>query len=210
VIEQVVLVDENDREIGVEDKLRAHVAPRLHRAISVLVCNPRGDLLMQQRAKQKYHSPGLWSNTCCGHPRPGEPTSDAARRRLIEEMGFACDLRPTCVLTYRVDVGAGLFEHEVNHVFVGVFDGTPDPEPSEVSQWKWVDSTTIQQIRHDNPSGLTPWFEVILNGFGQWLAAGVESLPAEIAGAVRAWGQGTFDSGSRQSHTRMTRASADQ
>jgi isopentenyl-diphosphate delta-isomerase len=136
--ERVVLVDRNDRELGTEEKLRAHLLGVLHRAVSVFVFDRHDRLLLQRRATRKYHSAGKWSNTCCSHPRPGEAPLEAARRRLSEEMGFACDLRPAFSFTYRAELDRGLVEHELDHVFVGRFTGTPQPDASEVSGWGWM------------------------------------------------------------------------
>src|SRR5687768_17165134 len=117
--EQVILVDEWNREVGADEKLRAHESGALHRAFSVFVFDAAGRLLLQRRARSKYHSGGLWSNTACGHPRPGEGTDEAARRRLREEMGFECGLREAFVFTYRAELEGGLVEHEFDQVFVG-------------------------------------------------------------------------------------------
>jgi isopentenyl-diphosphate delta-isomerase len=136
--ERVILVDENDVERGTAEKLRAHAEGALHRAFSVIVFNRRGELLLQCRAGGKYHSAGLWTNTCCGHPRPGEDTLVAARRRLGEEMGIDCDLQPLFGLRYRADFANGLAENEYDHVFVGRYDGEPRPDPGEVQAWRWA------------------------------------------------------------------------
>lgn len=184
--EYVVLVDEHDLEVGTEEKMRAHVSPVLHRAVSVIVCNSEGAMLMQRRAAEKYHSPGLWSNTCCGHPRPGERAIDAARRRLFEEMGVECELYPACVLTYRLDLGSGLFEHELNHVFVGEFGGVPRPNPDEVSEWQWVESPALLQMRRDAPLMLTPWFGLVLDCLRRSRPTAA-SLPPGIRQAIASW-----------------------
>ena len=177
--EYVVLVDEDDREIGTEEKLQAHVSPALHRALSVIVCDSRGAILIQQRAAHKYHSPGLWSNTCCGHPRPRERAADAARRRLQEEMGVACELQPACAVTYRLNLGNGLFEHELTHVFVGEFEGSPRPDPSEVSEWKWADVPVLGEMRRTAADTLTPWFGLVLDDLIRW-APTAPSLPSGV------------------------------
>jgi isopentenyl-diphosphate delta-isomerase len=136
--EHVVLVDETDRPVGTERKLAAHVSGALHRAFSVFVFDGAGSLLLQRRARTKYHSGGFWANTCCGHPRPGESVHEAATRRLREEMGVGCELRSLTTFRYRADVGNGLVEHEYDHIFVGRFDGAPSPDPDEVEDWRWV------------------------------------------------------------------------
>jgi len=123
--ELVVLVDENDNEIGVEEKINAHRKGLLHRAFSIFVFNSKNELLLQKRAADKYHSGGLWSNTCCSHPRPGENLKDAAHRRLQEEMGFDCSLREVFSFLYKKSFDNGLTEHELDHVFFGKFDGIP-------------------------------------------------------------------------------------
>lgn len=185
-MEQVILVDEHDREIGYEEKLRAHTTPKLHRAFSIFVTNSRAQMLMQRRAADKYHSAGLWSNTCCGHPRPRETVSAAASRRLAEEMGFECPLLPACVLRYRVDVGAGLAEHELNHVFVGSFDGEPRINREEVVDWRWMEGGALHRMR-ETPAMLTPWFGVVLGDLVRWAASNESTLPHPISRALRSW-----------------------
>ena len=182
----VVLVDEEDRVVGTEEKLRAHLTSARHRAVSVVLCSPDGRMLMQQRSASKYHSPGLWSNTCCGHPRPGEPTADAARRRLAEEMGVACALLPASRLTYFVDVGGGLIEHELNHVFVGEFDGVPHPNIQEVAHWVWADRNRLRNLRRHRAELLTPWFEPVVSDLHRWAATAV-TLPRTIRDAILRW-----------------------
>lgn len=180
-MEQVILVDEDDRELGASEKLAAHAAGQLHRAFSIFVFNSAGQLLLQRRAKSKYHSGGLWSNTCCGHPRPAESTVAAARRRLREEMSFECELRPAFEFLYRAELANELIEHEYDHVFVGEFDGAFRPDVSEVEGWKW---TTPEELRRDvreRPEEYTYWLRVALETDG-W--ARVE------AAHVRATGHG--------------------
>jgi isopentenyl-diphosphate Delta-isomerase len=127
VRDEVVLVNDDDEVIGVAEKLAAHLSGDLHRAFSIFVFNSAAQLLLQKRAASKYHSKGLWSNTCCGHPRPGESIEEASRRRLYEEMGFECEVRQVFALTYFAELDGGLFEHEYDHVFVGQFDGARLP-----------------------------------------------------------------------------------
>ena len=160
--ELVVLVDEGDRELGTETKMHAHLAGKLHRAISVFVFNRAGEMLLQQRAASKYHSAGLWSNTCCSHPRPGELPESAAHRRLGEEMGFDCPLQRAFTFIYRRVLDNGLVEHEYDHVFVGRFDGILAPAPDEVADWKWVEVDEVVAGVSANPRRYSPWFGVAL------------------------------------------------
>jgi len=160
--ETVVLVDERDREVGQAPKLEAHANGALHRAFSVFVLNARGEVLLQRRADAKYHSGGLWTNTCCGHPRPGEDVADAARRRLREEMGFDCALEPAGTFLYRADVGAGLTEHELDHLFTGRHDADPSPDPAEASEWRWQLPDDALAEAEAHPERFTPWFPLAL------------------------------------------------
>lgn len=155
--EQVILVDADDNELGVEGKMAAHRSGRLHRAISVFVFDSGGRLLLQRRASGKYHSGGLWSNTCCSHPRPGEHQGAAARRRLGEEMGFDCTLEPAFSFTYRAELDNQLIEHEYDHVFFGRFDGEPTPHPEEVEDWKWMALDHLHGDITRNPSRYSAW-----------------------------------------------------
>ncbi len=159
-MEHVILVDDHDAEIGSAEKLAAHQdGGRLHRAFSIFVCNQRGELLLQRRAVGKYHFGGLWSNTCCGHPRPGEETGAAARRRLREEFGFEAELGEVASFIYEADHAAtGLTEHEYLHVFTGRFDGAPAPDPSEIEEWRWADRAVIERELATSPKAYTPWF----------------------------------------------------
>lgn len=158
--EQVVLVDTHDEEIGVAPKLAVHVDGRLHRAISVFVFNEAGELLLQRRAEGKYHSGGLWSNTCCSHPRPGEQPDQAARRRLMQEMGIAPDLEHAFAFIYRAEVHPDLIEHELDHVFIGRSGSDPAPDPSEVAEWRWASIDTIRSELASDAGRFTPWFPI--------------------------------------------------
>jgi isopentenyl-diphosphate Delta-isomerase len=164
--EQVILVDERNRELGADEKLRAHQSGALHRAFSVFVFDPGGRLLLQRRAREKYHSGGLWSNTACGHPRPGEGTAAAARRRLREEMGFECELREAFDFTYRAELDGGLVEHEYDLVFVGEFAGEPEPDASEVEAWRWVGMSDLRRDLRTSPARYTHWLKVAVEGEG--------------------------------------------
>lgn len=165
--ERVVLVDADDVEVGTLEKLRAHLDGALHRAFSVFVFDAEGRMLLQRRAAEKYHSGGLWSNTCCSHPRPGEAVDAAARRRLREEMGFECPLEEAFRFVYRADVGGGLTEHEYDYVFVGRFDGEPVPNPAEVEGWRWMDVDGVRREMERDPAAFTFWFRT---AFAQVLA----------------------------------------
>lgn len=158
--EHVILVDRDDVPLGTREKQDAHLDGALHRAFSVFVFDSAGRMMLQRRAASKYHSGGLWSNTCCSHPRPGEATAAAARRRLREEMGFDCVLEPAFSFVYRADVGGGLIEHEFDHVFLGGFDGAADPAPGEVDEWKWARPETLARQLRDEPERFTYWFRV--------------------------------------------------
>ena len=139
------------------EKIAAHREGLLHRAFSVLVFNSKGELLLQKRAEGKYHSPGLWSNTCCGHPRPGEDIGSAARRRLVEEMGLGCELEPAFTFRYEASMGNGLAESEMDHVFIGSTDDLPSPNADEVSDWRYVDRTSLEQGLSSYAARFTVW-----------------------------------------------------
>ena len=162
--ELVVLVDEEDRELGTGEKLTVHRAGRLHRAFSVFVVDGKWRLLLQRRARAKYHSAGLWSNTCCGHPRPAEPVAAAARRRLGEEMGFDCPLTPVFSFIYQAELGSGLTEHELDHVLIGWFEGAPRPDPDEVAEWRAVPVETAIAELVTAPGAYSAWFRPALHG----------------------------------------------
>jgi len=158
--EQVILVDEADRVIGSEEKLLAHRLGSLHRAVSVLVVDREGRWLLQQRAADKYHSGRLWSNACCGHPRPGETAVAAAARRLWEEMGIQCPLNLLSQVRYTADVCAGLTENEIAHVFLGRHEGDPVADPCEAMSWAWQDPAWIAEDMLQRPLKYTPWFRI--------------------------------------------------
>jgi isopentenyl-diphosphate Delta-isomerase len=173
--EMVVLVDPNDAPVGTQEKLAAHEQGQLHRAFSVFVFDKHGRMLLQRRASGKYHSAGLWSNTCCGHPRPGEDTAAGARRRLREEMGVDCTLKPAFTFLYRADVGGGLTEHEYDHVFTARCDETPLPDPSEVGEWRWIAPDELSAELEAHPERFTFWFrEVFGRALDHGIAASVE------------------------------------
>ena len=162
--ERVILVDERDRELGTVEKLRAHKEGSLHRAFSVFIFDRAGRLLLQRRARGKYHSGGLWSNTACGHPRPGEATREAARRRLREEMGLDCELREAFAFLYRAELGGALVEHEYDHVFVGVGETEPAPDPSEVEEWRWVSMGELRRALAEEPQRYSYWLKLAVEG----------------------------------------------
>lgn len=158
--ERVVLVDAHDVETGTMSKLLAHHEGLLHRAFSIFLFNSEGRLLLQRRAEGKYHSGGLWTNTCCGHPRPGESIAQAAKRRLKEELGIACELSPVFTFTYRADVGEGLIENEIDHVFFGHFNGPVLPEPSEVSDVRWMRMNDLADDLRTSVDSYTAWLSI--------------------------------------------------
>ncbi|TNE54512.1 MAG: isopentenyl-diphosphate Delta-isomerase [Bacteroidetes bacterium] len=174
--EQLILVDREDREIGTMPKMEAHRKGLLHRAFSVFVFNERDELLIHQRAKGKYHSPGLWTNTCCSHPRKSEGTKEAAKRRLMEEMGFECELKQGFSFIYRADLGNGLIEHELDHVFVGRWNGVPAPNAEEVAQVRWLKIPELLDEIQEEPERYTYWFREILGKYRNELLEELEKL----------------------------------
>lgn len=159
----VILVDKNDKEIGSEEKMKAHREGKLHRAFSVFVFNLKNELLLQKRAKAKYHTGGLWSNTCCSHPQPGEATEKAAHRRLKEEMGFDCELKEIFSFVYRVKFDNGLSEHEYDHVFIGKSGNKPIPNKDEADGFRWVSLEKLKEDIKKNPEYYTYWLRVSLD-----------------------------------------------
>lgn len=161
--ELVVLVDESGRDIGTAPKLEAHRSGALHRAVSVFLFDARGRLLLQRRADGKYHSAGLWSNTCCSHPRPEETPLNAARRRLRDELGVDAELSEAFSFSYFASLGNGLVEHELDHIFTGQFDGTPQPDPAEVSAYRWVTLADLKREMSETPDRFTAWLALVLS-----------------------------------------------
>lgn len=165
----VVLVDSQDRVTGVMDKMKAHRQALLHRAVSVFVINSRGEWLLQRRAKNKYHSAGLWTNTCCTHPFPHENYTQAALRRLREEMGIGCELKNAFHFIYRARLDAGLTEYELDHVFVGVTDDLPQADPEEVWEWKYISFDRLHEEVITGPERYTYWFRNIYDRVEKYL-----------------------------------------
>lgn len=163
--EHVILVDAHDRELGLMEKMEAHQKGLLHRAFSVFVLNDKKELLLQRRAFDKYHSGGLWTNTCCSHPRKDEDVEAAAHRRLLEEMGFDCALEKILDFVYRADFSDGLTEHEFDHVFVGYYNGNPEINPQEVAEYKWMPLDDVKRDLQENPENYTEWFKIIFDRF---------------------------------------------
>ena len=163
--EEVILVDQQDNPIGLMPKMEAHEKALLHRAFSVFIINDQGETMLQQRALHKYHSPGLWTNTCCSHQRHGESNIQAGKRRLMEEMGFVTDLEEKVSFIYKAPFDNGLTEHEFDHVMVGYYNETPTINPEEVADWKWM---AIEEVKSDiekEHDKYTAWFKIIFDKF---------------------------------------------
>lgn len=164
--EKVVLINQNDEVLGLMEKQQAHVAGLLHRAFSVFIFNDNDELLIQRRATEKYHSPGLWANTCCSHPRENETYKEAAHRRLVEEMGFDCELKFLFSFIYKSDVGGGLTEHELDHVFIGKYNNEPIIiNEDEVCEYKWIDIPSLIKDIENKPEKYTKWFKIIFREY---------------------------------------------
>ena len=159
----IILIDKEDNEIGEGEKMAVHKAGQLHRAFSVFIFNDKNELMLQRRAATKYHSPNLWSNTCCSHPYPGEKILDGAERRIEEEMGFKCGLEELLSFTYKVRFSNGLVEHEYDHIFVGEYSDEPNLNLDEASDWKWVDLEDLEKDMRKNPENYTHWLKLCLN-----------------------------------------------
>ncbi len=160
--EFVILVDEKDCELGVMEKMQAHVEGKLHRAFSVFIFNDKGELLLQQRALNKYHSAGLWTNTCCSHPRPNETIKDAANRRLYEEMGMCCELSIKTSFIYNAPFDNGLTEHELDYVLIGTTNQQPQINLDEVESFSWKTLDSIKADIISNPTTYTAWFKIAM------------------------------------------------
>jgi len=164
-MEQVILVNQQDEPIGLMEKIEAHEKALLHRAFSVFVFNDAGELMLQQRAAHKYHSPLLWTNTCCSHQREGESNIEAGKRRLQEEMGFSTTLKEVCSFIYKAPFDNGLTEHEFDHVLTGTYNQDPVLNPEEAHAFKWI---TLEEVKKDialNPKKYTAWFVIIFEKF---------------------------------------------
>lgn len=158
--EWVVLVDPNDQELGLMEKMEAHEKGALHRAFSLFLFNSKGEWLLQQRAHSKYHSPGLWTNACCSHPRQGETPAQAATRRLNEEMGMYCQPKPVFHFQYRSQFSNSLIEHELDHVLIGYSDAVPKPNPDEVANYRYVSLSDLEFEMKHYPTHFTVWFRI--------------------------------------------------
>lgn len=163
--EKVLLVDTQDRVLGTMPKLEAHQKGVLHRAFSVFILNRQNALMLQQRAWDKYHSPGLWTNTCCSHQREGEDSLAAGKRRLQEEMGLEAPLTPLFTFIYKAPFDNGLTEHELDHVLLGYSEQSPNPNPQEVADWQWMPLEEVQRKLTEQPEQFTVWFKIIFERF---------------------------------------------
>ena len=167
--EQVILVNEQDEQIGLMPKMEAHEKAVLHRAFSVFVFNKNNELMLQQRAAHKYHSPLLWSNTCCSHQRNGETNIEAGKRRLQEEMGFVCEVEEVTSFIYKAPFDNGLTEHELDHVMIGYYNDEPKINEEEVESWKWMKIEDVKTDMIQNPDIYTVWFKIIFDEFYHYL-----------------------------------------
>jgi len=169
-MEQVILVNEQDEQIGVMEKIEAHEKALLHRAFSVFIFNDAGELMLQQRAANKYHSPLLWTNTCCSHQKVGESNIEAGKRRLQEEMGFTTDLKDVCSFIYKAPFDNGLTEHEFDHVLTGIYNQQPNLNPDEAEAYKWVKLEDVKNDIEKNPDVYTAWFVIIFEKFYDFIS----------------------------------------
>ena len=167
--ENVILVNEKDEPIGLMPKMEAHEKAVLHRAFSVFVLNDKNEIMLQQRAHHKYHSPLLWTNTCCSHEREGETNIQAGSRRLFEEMGFQTDLKELFHFIYKAPFDNGLTEHELDHVMIGYYNDAPSINPEEVEDWKWMPIEAVKSDIQNNPDLYTIWFKIIFDQFYHFL-----------------------------------------
>lgn len=170
--ERVILVNEKDEQIGLMPKMEAHEKALLHRAFSVFIFNNKNELMLQQRAAHKYHSPLLWANTCCSHQREGETNIQAGKRRLQEEMGFVTELEDTVSFIYKAPFDNGLTEHEFDHVLIGNYEGAPIINPDEVAAWKWMPLEEVKEDMLKRPEIYTEWFKIIFDKFYEHINRG--------------------------------------
>lgn len=167
-VQEVILVNEHDEPVGVMEKMEAHRKGLLHRAFSVFIFNSKGEMLLQQRAAEKYHSGGLWTNACCSHPNPGETTDQAASRRLREEMGFSTPVKKIFDFSYRSEFDNGLIEHEFDHVYAGLFEGPFKPNPAEVKDYCYKSIAAIEESLQSHPDKYTTWFHIAFPKVKEW------------------------------------------
>ncbi len=163
--EKVVLVDKNDNQIGLMSKMEAHQKGTLHRAFSIFLFNSKNQILLQKRSSNKYHSGGLWTNTCCSHPRDEESVIDAGNRRLFEEMGIKTELKEAFNFIYKAELENGLIEHEYDHVLIGEFNGTPILNKDEAEDWKWISMEDVRKDIVENETDYTVWFVIAFEYF---------------------------------------------
>ena len=175
--EHVILVDENDHVLGTMPKMEAHLQNKLHRAFSVFIFNSNNELLIHQRAAEKYHSANLWTNTCCSHQRPNENNIEAAERRLEEEMGMQAEnLVDKFHFIYQVKLENDLYEHELDHVLVGVSNEDPTPNPNEAQDYRWINIDDLKKEIEQKPEDFTFWFKKIIAEYSESLSPEYESL----------------------------------
>lgn len=167
--EKVILVDNKNNQIGLMPKMEAHIKGVLHRAFSIIIFNSKSEILLQKRASTKYHTPNLWSNTCCSHQRDGECNITAGRRRLIEEMGFVTELYEFDSFIYKVNFSSGLIEHEYDHIMLGLYDKDPLLNPKEVDDFRWISIDDLSSDIKNNPDIYTAWFKIIIEKFSKSL-----------------------------------------
>lgn len=172
---EVILVDEFDNEAGAAEKMEAHQKALLHRAFSVFIFNSKREMLLQQRALSKYHSGGLWTNTCCSHPQPGQGTHEAALKRLSEEMGFSTPIKKIFDFVYKAGFDNGLTEYEFDHVFTGTYEGDIQPDPAEVSDYCYQSMDEIKNSMQSHPAKFTEWFKIAFPKLEEYLAVHTES-----------------------------------
>ena len=159
-MKEVILVDVNDKILGTMEKILAHQLGRLHRAFSVYLLNSKGEFLLQRRAKNKYHSAGLWTNTCCSHPQINETTTQAATRRLNEEMGITTQIKHVHQFIYKAEFDNGLIEHELDHIYMGIYNDAPNPDANEVMEWRYISKDDLIKELTEQPNNYTEWFKL--------------------------------------------------
>jgi isopentenyl-diphosphate delta-isomerase len=163
--QSLILVDNLDNPIGIMDKLEAHQKGLLHRAFSIFIWNKNKELLIHKRAANKYHSANLWTNTCCSHPQPNEATMNAAKRRLQEEVGFSTDIQHRFHFIYKTELENNLIEHELDHVFIGEYNGDFTPNPDEISETRWISIENLKKEIETKPDNFTYWFKEIISKY---------------------------------------------